>query len=291
MGLDRPEVSVNVEDAMAEELVEDRAETGSLDVVGEVGAEEVVDNGGVGGADAVGEVEESVDLDGWMMMMTMMMMRGGTGSVHQRAVLGENAGPQVVVTLAEVQALLQREKTKTTFPSLPSLDIQPPYPMAILQMPYPEGYTPPKFTKFDGKEGNAQEHVVRFIETLGAFSGDTNLRLREFSKSLTNRAYTWYVNLTPYFVTSWEDMVSHFYAKFFQTCKKITSLSLVKETQGPSEDIIDYIRRFQDCAVDCLEPVEEEYLVEICTTRLLREYQPFLVNVKIQTFAALLEAA
>jgi hypothetical protein len=214
----------------------------------------------------------------------------GTGSVHQRAALGENIGPQAV-TLAEVQALLQREKTRTTFPSLPSSDIQPPYPMAILRMPYPDGYTPPKFTKFDGKEGNAQEHVVRFIETLGAFSGDTNLRLREFSKSLTNRAYTWYVNLTPYSVLSWEDMVNRFYAKFFQTRERITSLSLVKETQGPSEDIIDYIRRFQDRAVDCLEPVEEEYLVEICTSGLLREYQPFLVNVKIQTFAALLEAA
>lgn len=62
--LGRPEVSVDVEDAMAEELVEDRAETGSLDVVGEVGAEEVVDDGGVGGADAVGEVDDSVDLDG-----------------------------------------------------------------------------------------------------------------------------------------------------------------------------------------------------------------------------------
>jgi hypothetical protein len=68
-------------------------------------------------------------------------------------------------------------------------------------------------------------------------------------------------------------------------------LSLVKETQGPSEDIIDYIKRFQDRAVDCLEPVDEEYLVEICTSGLLRDYQPFLVNVKIQTFAALLEAA
>jgi len=62
--LGRPEVSVDVEDAMAEEFMEDRAETGSLDVVGEVGAEEVVDDGGVGGADAVGEVEDSVDLDG-----------------------------------------------------------------------------------------------------------------------------------------------------------------------------------------------------------------------------------
>ncbi|KAH7838626.1 hypothetical protein Vadar_029247 [Vaccinium darrowii] len=152
--------------------------------------------------------------------------------------------------------------------------------MAILQMPYPEGYTPLKFTKFDSKEGNAQEHVVRFIETLGTFSGDTNLRLREFS--VTFRAYTWYVNLTPYSVTSWEDMVSRFYAKFFQTREKITSLSLVKETQGPSEDIIDYIWRFQDRAVDCLEPVEEEYLVEICTTGLLREYQPFLINPNIR---------
>lgn len=64
LALGRPEVGVDVEDAKAEELVEDGAEPGALDVVGEVGAEEVVDDGGVGGADAVGEAEEAVDLDG-----------------------------------------------------------------------------------------------------------------------------------------------------------------------------------------------------------------------------------
>ncbi|GMP47239.1 hypothetical protein CsSME_00015093 [Camellia sinensis var. sinensis] len=49
-------------------------------------------------------------------------------------------------------------------------------------MPYPTGYTVPKFIKFDGKQGNAREQVVRFIETLGVHGSDHSLRLREFSK-------------------------------------------------------------------------------------------------------------
>lgn len=102
------------------------------------------------------------------LLENLSLQTTGTDFVHQRVAPRENVGAQTV-TLAEVQALLQKEKTKTTLPSLPSPDIQTPYPMAILQMPYLEGYTPPKFVKFDGKKGNAQEHVVHFIETMGAF--------------------------------------------------------------------------------------------------------------------------
>ncbi|KAI8572938.1 hypothetical protein RHMOL_Rhmol01G0240000 [Rhododendron molle] len=51
-----------------------------------------------------------------------------------------------------------------------------------------EGYTPPKFVKFDHKEGSAHEQVVRFIESFGAHAADSNLCLCEFSKSLTSHA-------------------------------------------------------------------------------------------------------
>lgn len=96
----------------------------------------------------------------------------------------------------------------------------------------------PKFIKFDGKEGSTQEHVVRYIETaLGAHLSDCNLCLREFSKSLTSRVYTWYVNLTPYSITTWEEMVNKFYTQFFQVHEKITTISLIKEAQGHNKDV------------------------------------------------------
>lgn len=199
--------------------------------------------------------------------------------------------PPAFLTLADVQALLQQEKAKATLPTLPNPEIQPPYPAVIMAMPYPEGYVPPKFVKFDGKEGSAQEHVHRFIETLGVHSQDPNLRLREFSKSLTARAYTWYVNLEPHSVNTWEEMVNLFYTKFFQVIEKITSLNLVNEKQKLTEDIIDFIKRFQDKAVQCHEPVPEKRLVEICLLGMIKEYKKHLINGKYQTFSALMEAA
>ncbi|KAH7847621.1 hypothetical protein Vadar_028272 [Vaccinium darrowii] len=199
--------------------------------------------------------------------------------------------PQQFLTLTDVQALLQQEKARATLPTLPSPEIQPPYPAAVMALPYPEGYVPPKFVKFNGKDGSAQEHVHRFIETLGVHSQDVSLRLREFSKSLTSRAYTWYVNLEPHSVNTWEEMVNMFYTKFFQVTEKITSLNLVNEKQKLTEDIVDFIKRFQDKAVQCHEPVPEKRLVEICLLGMIKEYKKHLINGGYHTFSALMEAA
>lgn len=144
--------------------------------------------------------------------------------------------------------------------------------------------------KFDGKEGSAQEHVVRFIESLGAHAADNNLRLREFSKSLTSRVYTWYVNLEPYSIATWEEMVNKFYAKFFEVREKVTSITLTKEAQTHSEDIITYVKQFQDRAVDCTESIKESQLVEICISSMISDFQVHLINLKLATFSAFLES-
>ncbi|CAL5344154.1 unnamed protein product [Camellia sinensis] len=113
-----------------------------------------------------------------------------------------NSLPQQFLTLADVQAMFNLERSKRTLLSLPDPDVKPPYPIKMLSYPYPEGYTVSKFVKFDGKQGNAREHVVWFIETLGIHGSNHVLQLREFSKFLTNRAYSWYLNLTPNSVRS-----------------------------------------------------------------------------------------
>ena len=45
--------------------------------------------------------------------------------------------------------------------------------------PYPKDYT----------NGDANEHVMKFVETLSVAGLDDNLKLTEFSKSLTEKAY------------------------------------------------------------------------------------------------------
>ena len=99
---------------------------------------------------------------------------------------------------------------------MPDFDYRPPYLFEIASLHYPFGYVPRKFIRYNGKQGNAREHVVRFVETLDVYGADKRLRLCEFSKSLTDHAYTWYTNLAPGSITSWEDMVPKFYNKFFQ---------------------------------------------------------------------------
>ncbi|CAL9001484.1 unnamed protein product [Prunus brigantina] len=107
-------------------------------------------------------------------------------------------------------------------------------------------------------KGNPKEHVNRFINALGPHAGDYNLRLREFSKSLTDRAYTWYTTLA----------LGSIYG----------------------EDLMDFVRRFWDLALDCYDENDEEALVEICISNIMADYRVYLENIGISQFSRLLEA-
>ncbi|CAL8169056.1 unnamed protein product [Prunus armeniaca] len=133
---------------------------------------------------------------------------------------------------------------------------QPPYPSSLLQQPYPKGYEAPNFVLFDGRKGSSKEHVNRFIDALGPHAGDYNLRRREFSKSLTDCAYTWYMTLAPGSIRSWEDLAN----------------------------------RFRDLALDCYDEKDEEALVEICISNIVVDYRVYLENIGISQFSRLLEA-
>lgn len=71
------------------------------------------------------------------------------------------------------------------------IDTRPLYPKEMAKKPYPTNYTPSIFPKYDGVVGNATEHIRRYMDALTAHSYDHKLRLREFSKSLEGRAFTW----------------------------------------------------------------------------------------------------
>ncbi|XP_028061728.1 uncharacterized protein LOC114265167 [Camellia sinensis] len=185
----------------------------------------------------------------------------------------------------------EKKHSKKQLSSLLDPYVKPTYSQEILTMPYPTGYTVPKFIKFDGKQGYAREYVVRFIETLGVHGSDHSLRLREFSKSLTKRAYSWYVNFAPNSIKSWEEMVNKFHTKFIQVQEKVTTLTLGWDVQKEGEDILDYVKWFQDKAIDCHEPVDEAHLVSICVKGAIRDYKSFLVNHNLPIFSALIEAA
>ncbi|KAI5335496.1 hypothetical protein L3X38_025629 [Prunus dulcis] len=142
----------------------------------------------------------------------------------------------------------------------------------------------------DWKKGSPKEHVNRFIDALGPHAGDYNLRFREFSKSITNHAYTWYTTLMPGSIRSWEDLASMFCKKYFQHEERVTTTQLNNTRQKYGEDPVDFVHRFRDLALDCYDEKDEEALVEICISNIVADYKVYLENIGINQFSRLLEA-
>uniref|UniRef100_A0A2N9F9Z4 RNA-directed DNA polymerase n=1 Tax=Fagus sylvatica TaxID=28930 RepID=A0A2N9F9Z4_FAGSY len=157
--------------------------------------------------------------------------------------------------------------------------------------PYPEKYDTPNFSLFDGRKGSAVEHISKFLDSMGPFAGNGGLCLREFSKSLVDRAYTWYAMLPEGSIRDWEDMVESFCSKYFHVEEKITLLNLHSTKQLPGEDLLKYIHRFRDISLDCHVKYEESELVEVCIDNMLPEFRAHLENLDISQFAPLLQKA
>uniref|UniRef100_A0A2N9IRS3 RNA-directed DNA polymerase n=1 Tax=Fagus sylvatica TaxID=28930 RepID=A0A2N9IRS3_FAGSY len=104
------------------------------------------------------------------------------------------------------------------------------------------------------KKGSAMEHISKFLDSMGPFAAHGDLCLREFSKSLVDRAYT---------------------------CTK----------QQTGEDLVKYIHRFRDVSLDCHVKYQEGELVEVCIDNMLPEFRAHLENLDISRFAPLLQKA
>ena len=162
---------------------------------------------------------------------------------------------------------------------------RPPYPLKVLSKPYPERYELRAFAQYDGRKGIAVEHVSKFIDTLGPYAADEDLYLWEFSKSLYDRAYTWYIGLKPRSIPTWDDMVDVFCTKYFHGEETVTLVTLQVTKQRNGEDLMEYIKRFRDITFDCYDHCEERTLVEMCTTNMIREFRAVLENLEISQFA------
>ena len=141
-----------------------------------------------------------------------------------RSAVRGGANPQYL-TLANINALLEQERENLLgIPKQFSWD--PSFPPELFSKPYPKGYEPPKFHPFDGRNGSAVKHMSRFIHTMGPYAEDKELFLREFAKSLVDRAYTWYTTLRPRFIKTWDEMIERFCAKYYPGKDKVTFQSL-----------------------------------------------------------------
>ncbi|KAB2005812.1 hypothetical protein ERO13_D11G272233v2 [Gossypium hirsutum] len=86
----------------------------------------------------------------------------------------------------------------------------------ISKLPYPKDYTSPKFKQFNGKTSDTREHVMKFVQILKVPRLEDNLKLKEFSKSLTEKTYTY-------------QMYCMIREKFFSTPEKVTFIDLRRD--------------------------------------------------------------
>ena len=79
-----------------------------------------------------------------------------------------------------------------------------------------------------------------------------------------------------------------FYTKYFHGEEIVTLATLQVTKQRNSEDLMEYIKRFRDIALDYYDHCEEKILMKMCITNMIREYRAVLENLEISQFAQLL---
>ena len=128
-----------------------------------------------------------------------------------------------------------------------------------------------------------------FIHTMGPYTGDKELCLREFAKSLVDRAYTCYTTLRPGSIKAWDEMMERFCVKYYPGEDKVTFQGFQMVRQRPREDPIQFIKRFEDVSLDCYGDHEEKELMETCISNMLFNYRRNLENLCITQFTDLLQ--
>ena len=56
---------------------------------------------------------------------------------------------------------------------------------------------------------------------MSPYAGDKELCLREFAKSLVDKAYTWYTTLKPRSIKTWDKLMERFCAKYYSGEDKV----------------------------------------------------------------------
>lgn len=68
-----------------------------------------------------------------------------------------------------------------------------------------------------------------------------------------------------------EHLVPLFNTKFFQAEATFTFVKLDKTHKYPMEDLDMYVKKFQEKALDCCDPLEE-VLINVCLHDIMEEY-------------------
>ncbi|EXB66332.1 hypothetical protein L484_008072 [Morus notabilis] len=86
-------------------------------------------------------------------------------------------------------------------------------------------------------------------------------------------------------------MVTQFCRKYFQNEEKVTIIQLNNTHQRRGEDLLNFVRRFCDLALDCYDENYKGALVDIRFNNIILDYCVHLENIGICKFSCLLKSA
>ena len=87
--------------------------------------------------------------------------------------------------------------------------------------------------------------------------------------------------MKPGLIPTWDDMVDIFCTKYFHGEEMVMLATLQGTMQRSGEDLMEYIKRFRDIALDCYDHCEEKTSVEMCMGNMIMEYRSILENLEI----------
>ncbi|XP_072074400.1 uncharacterized protein [Arachis hypogaea] len=116
-------------------------------------------------------------------------------------------------------------------------------------------------------------------------------KIKEFSKLLTGRAFTWYYKLKANSINTWEQLVTEFCNKFLKEEPSIHIIDLGRVKQRQGEGLVAFIKRYIDKALLCIDTLPEAQLVYGCIRNVEDRSQIYLSMSNINTFFELLKRA
>lgn len=203
----------------------------------------------------------------------------------------EKPGSSTAFTLQDIKTMIAEGIREMYVSSNPQISgYLKPYPPHYDALPFPKGYHKPSFDKFDGVNSSPHE-LAHFYSACGETSQSDAFLVRQFVQSLKGAAFTWYSQLQPGSILTWDDMQKAFLAQFVSSKKKVSIIDLAEAKQKPNEGINEFISRWRSLNLQCSEKLTEHSAVQMCSNNLLPEIATFVSTAEPQTFEALVSKA
>jgi hypothetical protein len=127
-----------------------------------------------------------------------------------------------------------------------------PYPEIYDSYSYPPGFRVPKFVKSTREYNRTTwEHVSQFLAQMGEASLADYLKVRLFSMSLFDIAFSWFSALPPGSILAWAHLEQRFHDHFYSWENELKLSHLTSVEQQHDEYVVNYIKRFREMKNRC----------------------------------------